>query len=75
MSQRSEHNRESQNHIGVSVNSIAEAFPELQPEKAATLHSSGSLDVAEDWFLPDIVLDCLDALDELVDEVETPISG
>ena len=75
MSQRNEHNRKSQNYVGISINPIAEAFPELQFEEAATLHSPGSLDVLDDWFFPDVVLDCLDALDELIDEVETMVSG
>ena len=33
------------------------------------------LDVAYDWLFPDVVLDCLNALDELIDEVEAAVSG
>ena len=73
MGQWSEENRKGQQNITVAKDAKAQAFKEVESEKAAALDSSGLVDAADDWLLPHVGLDGLDALDELIEEVETAI--
>ena len=73
MGQWSEENRKGQQNITVAKDAKAQAFKEVESEKATALDSSGLVDAADDWLLPHVGLDGLDALDELIEEVETAI--
>ena len=54
---------------------MTEARPKVEIEKAAALYSSVLPNVRDDGLFPDIALDSLNPKYELVDEVQTAISG